>query len=190
MLGTGLTLLLTLSVLHWGTLQALCPGVSERKTQAVSVLFGINLLGSLLGTLPVTIAPASAGGILSGGQGRKFFLTAGLLLLLALFSEPVVAGLADFPVMTIPVLTVSGFLLIRRGIDSWGATGHIELPDMAAAVSLIVVMPVSGNVTAGLGSALICWCLLTVCSGRWRCIPWGTWLLSLLFLLYFLYGTI
>ena len=191
MLGTGMTMLLTLSVLHWGTLEAFCPGVSERKPQAVSVLFGINLLGSLLGTLPVTIAPASAGGILSGGQGRKFFLTAGLLLLLALFSEPVVAGLADFPVMAIPVLTVSGFLLIRRGIASWGAAaGHIELPEMAAAVSLIVVMPVSGNVTAGLGSALICWCLLTVCSGRWRSIPCGTWLLSLLFLLYFLYGTI
>ena len=188
--GTGLALLLVLSSLNFGSLQALCPE-ADKDRRVLPAIFGISLLGSLLGSLPVTIAPASAGAVMSGGRGRLTAVFAAGVLLLALCCEPVLACMADFPVMTVPVLTVSGLLLLQRSLQGlYQGTAKMELVDIVPAACLIIVMPLSWNIAAGLGTGILSWCLMSVCAGQVRRIPWGTWLLAAVFLLYFLYGSI
>ena len=188
--GTGLALLLVLGSLNFGSLRALCPEAAKDR-RVLPVVFGVSLLGSLLGSLPVTIAPASAGGVMSGGRGRLTAVFAAAVLLLALCCEPVLACMADFPVMTVPVLTVSGLLLLQQSLQELNhGVGTMDLVDLVPAACLLIVMPLSWNIAAGLGTGILSWCLMHVCAGQFRRIRLGTWLLAAAFLLYFLYGSL
>ena len=114
-----------------------------------------------------------------------------MLLTAALFCEPALRSLADFPVMVVPVLVGAGFMLIQRMIREFQHHSvKWDLPELAAAASLLLIMPLSGSMAAGLGAAVIGYCLLHGVAGEGKQIPVASWLLAAMFVLYFVYAAL
>ena len=59
-----------------------------------------------------------------------------------------------------------------------------------AAASLLLIMPLSGSMAAGLGAAVIGYCLLHGVAGEGKQIPIASWLLAAMFVLYFVYAAL
>lgn len=185
-----LTLLIMLSCMNWGGIRALCPD-KKRIDRPLTAVFGVGVLSALLGSLAPVIAPASAVGVMSGARGRWASLGTVAVFIVALFCEPIVHAMADFPVMVVPVMVGTGLLLLQETVKnlceedfSW------KLPEVSAATSLLLIMPLSGSVTAGLGAATVGWCFLTALDGRWKGVSGGTWILTVCFVIYFAFAVI
>ncbi|MDD6133489.1 MAG: NCS2 family permease [Selenomonadaceae bacterium] len=185
-----LTLLVVWGSMNWAGLQIL-PSESQKKAKSLAAIFAVGGVSSLGGSIPVSLSPLSAVGSSCGGRGLLTVLGTSLLLAAALFCEPVLRSLADFPVMVVPVLVGAGFMLIQRMVSGF-CHNPVEwrLPELAAAVSLLLVMPLSGSMAAGLGCAVIGYCLLRGAAGEGKKIPLASWILAALFILYFVYAAL
>jgi AGZA family xanthine/uracil permease-like MFS transporter len=117
---------------------------------------------------------------------------AAAVLALALFFEPVVAAMADFPAMVVPVLTGGGFLLLLLALTNGklAAAEPERRAEMLAVITLVLLLPLSGNFVTALGASLLGYALFMSMAGNARQVTGATWLLSGLFGLYFLYGSI
>ena len=190
MAAAGLSLFVMLCCVNWGCFCALHPE-KKRPERPLAAVFGIGVPGALLGSMVPVVSPLSAVGAMGGGRGRWTSLGMAAVFLLALFCEPLVKSMTDFPAMIVPVLVGTGALLLqetaqklRREKTAW------ELPEICAAISLLLIMPLSGSISAGIGTAVTGWCFLTAAGGGWRTIPKGTWFLSLCFVMYFAFAVI
>ncbi|SFT65086.1 putative MFS transporter, AGZA family, xanthine/uracil permease [Selenomonas sp. GACV-9] len=189
MLAAGLTLLIVLTSMNWIVGQALIRESSNSR-RLLPTTFAVGALGALIGSLPPAVSPLSAAGTLLRG-GRRAAWSAALLFLVALFCEPLLAAMAEFPVMVVPVLVGTGLLLLLQTIEDLQQTPFAwDLPVLCAAACLLLVMPLANNITAGLGAALISWCVLRAAGHSWREVPRSTWALSILFAVYFVYAAI
>lgn len=190
MAAAALSLFVMLACANWGCIRALSPA-GKRIERPLAAVFCIGVLGALLGSLAPVAAPLSAAGTMSGGRGRWTSLGAAAVLFLALFCEPVVRSMADFPAMVVPVLTGTGLLLLQetaKNLRKEDFTG--SLPELSAAVSLLLIMPLSGSITAGLGTAIVGWCFLTAAGGDGSRISQGSWILAACFVMYFVFAAI
>ncbi len=50
----------------------------------------------------------------------------------------------------------------------------------------MILMPLTFNITVGIGAGFIAWVFIKVVRGKWREVPWLMWLVAVAFLLYFL----
>lgn len=190
MAAAALSLFMMLACANWWCIRALIPA-EKRVERPLAAVFCIGVLAALLGSLAPVAAPLSAAGTMSGGRGRWTSLGAAAVLFFAMFCEPVVRSMADFPVMAVPVLVGTGLLLLQetaRNLRKESFTG--SLPELGAAVSLLLIMPLSGSITAGLGTAIAGWCFLTAAGGEWRRISLGSWILAACFVMYFVFAAI
>lgn len=188
MFAIGLTMLLVLSSINLSVLSSW----QEKKQGAarqVAALFAVSAVGSLVGSLPVIASPLSLVTARTGERSWRVPIVTALLLLLALYMEPALAAMADFPVMTVPVLVGGGILLLLRSCQSLRT-----LPQDRAAIipmlCVILVMPLSCNLAAAMGTGIISYVLIQSANGHYRQIPVGTWGLAALFACYFVYGTV
>lgn len=188
-----LTLLVIWGSMNWSALQVLPEELREsrKKAKSLTAIFAMGCVSSLGGSLPVSLSPVSAVGMSCGGRGFMTALGAAILLTAALFCEPALRSLADFPVMVVPVLVGAGFMLIQRMIREFQHHSvKWDLPELAAAASLLLIMPLSGSMAAGLGAAVIGYCLLHGVAGEGKQIPVASWLLAAMFVLYFVYAAL
>lgn len=183
MLGTGLALGLALLCLNEGVLAA----AGCRRRSEVSAGLGIvSAVGSFVGSLPVALSPLS---ILAGQQKdsgtRRPALTAAVLLLAALFFEPVLAALADFPAPAVPVLVVGGLLMLEHTVR----TAAASLSDRAgylAGMLTVFLIPLAGDFVVGLGAGCLAWSGSHILAGRGSVLTWPVRGLSIFFLVYFI----
>lgn len=186
---TGLTMLLFLMCVNVGTLSS---SQEEKPKKVMASLFALSAVGSFIGALPMTASPLSAFSANLAKHSRCAAGIAAILLLLALYMEPVLAAMADFPVMTVPVLVGGGIILIAQTLrvlskekQQWG-----QIESLLPALCVVLLMPLSMNVAAGIGTGILSYVLIQTAKGNGRQIPLGTWLTALLFACYFVYGTI
>lgn len=190
MAAAGLSLFMMLSCVNLGCMQALLVD-KKRMDRSLAAVFGVGVLGALLGSLAPRIAPLSAVGVMAGGRGRWTSLGAASVLLLALFCEPIVQSMAAFPAMIVPVLVGTGLLLLQETARKLGREIPVwQLPEMGAAIGLLMIMPLSGSISVGLGTAIVGWCFLTAAGGAWRKVPKGAWFLSFCFVIYFAFAAL
>jgi AGZA family xanthine/uracil permease-like MFS transporter len=106
----------------------------------------------------------------------------GVLFLLSLFFSPL-AGVIP-PEATAPVLVIVGYFMMAlvREID-WGDPG-IGIP----ALLTIVMMPFTFSITNGVAAGFISYTVIGVLRGRWREIHWLMYLVSAVFVWYFVRG--
>ena len=188
-IGTGLALLLTVSSQSAAVLKGMLAGPERRVLRDLSSL---SLGGALLGCLPLTVSPVSAAmPALGGRRGYVAALVAAVLAVL-LFFEPVVKELATFPALTVPVLVLAGVQLLKEGLAGlpWGDLRAVPTEDFLPAACVLVLLPLSWNIAAGLGAGVVLWSLLLAAAGRGAEVPWLTRLLALFFIAYFLLGDI
>ena len=101
--------------------------------------------------------------------------------------EPLLAELASFPAMTVPLLLLSGVVMIKRQLAKF-SPGELALEDFLPGLAGAMLMAMSFNIAAGLGVMLLGRVLLLSAAGRRSELKAAEWVLALLFLLYFMVG--
>src|SRR5262245_38074348 len=138
--------------------------------------------GGLAGTSSNTTYIESAAGVGDGGRTGLTSIVTGILFLLAVFLSPI-AGLIP-AVATAPALILVGYLMFTQVKDIDVANVEDGIP----ALLTIVLMPLTYDITVGIGAGFISWVLIKVARGKAREIHPLMWVVAILFLVFFLQG--
>jgi AGZA family xanthine/uracil permease-like MFS transporter len=148
--------------------------------------------GALLGTSTVTSYIESASGIAEGGRTGMANLVTGSLFLLALFLYPLARmigggfpaseGIILYPVIAPALIIVGSFMF--RGIAriDWG-----DITEGLPAFITIVIMPLTFSITEGISFGFIAYSTLCTVKGEWRRAHWLVHLISILFLIRYIF---
>lgn len=186
---TVLSLTVMLSALHGSTLAALAR--QDKLTGAMKGLFALGAVSALCGVPPLVISPASAAGR-NAANPRYASLTALVILLVAMFCEPLIAALADFPALVVPVLVGSGFLLLTEALEDCplAADEGQRRAELMMVSALVLLLTLTGNFATALGTGFLGYALFMTMAGKARQVAGIIWLISGIFALYFIYGSV
>jgi AGZA family xanthine/uracil permease-like MFS transporter len=151
--------------------------------------------GGLGGTSSATTYIESAAGIGAGGRTGLTSVITGVLFLLAMPFWPIV-GVVPLQA-TAPALILVGFImtgvLARREVTTEGgktiSTGGIDFTNLAIglpALATIVLMPLTYNITNGIGAGFLLYTFIRLVKGEARKIHPALYVVSAAFLVYFL----
>ena len=186
---TSLCLPVCLSAVNGSSIMAFAPDIDKSKQcQGAGLLSMMSLLGALLGTTPLAVAPTSA-----AGQGKDSrYVTGGAVavLLMALFIEPLAASWADFPAMAVPVLVGSGFwLLLRLSREvPLAADEDTRRAELLTIVIMVLLLPLAHNFATALGAGCTGYILFMVFAGKIRELSKFMLAMGALFVFYFAYS--
>lgn len=140
-----------------------------------------TIAGACLGTSTVTTYVESSAGVSEGGRTGLTALTTAAMFGLALFFAPLflmVPGAATSPA------------LIIVGLFMMGSIKNIDFEDYTEAIPAfltIIMMPFAYSIAEGIVFGMISYVVLKALSGRFKEISWVMWLLSILFVLRFVF---
>ena len=126
----------------------------------------------------------SAAGISEGGRTGLTSVVVAALFFLALFLSPW-AGVIP-PEATAPVLVIVGYFMMTlvREIE-WGDPG-IGIP----ALLTVTLMPFTFSITNGVAAGFLAYTVIAVLRGRWREVHWLMYIVSAVFVWYFVEGLV
>jgi len=166
-------------------------GEIPRTKQLLLVDSGAAALGGAMGASSVTTYIESGAGIAEGGRTGLTALTTAGLFALAVFFVPIIAlvgqgvpyGGEDTFVHpgVAPALVLVGYLMIRIVADIDWARPEDAIP----AFLVIVGIPMTFSIAAGIGFGVLGYVLVMLAQGRARAVHPLMWLVAALFLLYF-----
>lgn len=166
---------------------------AEFEPRLLQSSLAVSVLAGLVGTLPLVVTPLSILGASHRAHSRAFMGSVLGVLVLGLFIEPIIAEAASFPAMVMPVLVVAGLLLLREfgaRLRVLLASREPRLAEVVALVVLLLVTPLSYNLAAGLGVALVMCVLLETLAGRGRHISRATYGLTTIMMLYLFFAAL
>ena len=137
-------------------------------------------VGALFGSTTITTFIESAAGVEEGGRTGLTSITAGLCFALTIFLTPIATMIPNQA--TAPALIMIGLLMIS-GIKD------IELDDFTQsfpAFATIVFMIFTSNIANGISIGIISYALTKLLSGRYKEIHWGTYILCIPLIAYFI----
>lgn len=137
------------------------------------------IAGGLGGVSSNTTYIESAAGVAEGGRTGFASVITGLLFLAAVVVAPL-AGLIPNQA-TAPALVLVGYLMFTLVKDI--NVGDLE--DGLPALLTIILMPLTYDITVGIGAGFISWTLLKVVRGKMGEVHVLVWLVSLAFVVYF-----
>ncbi|MDP9371909.1 MAG: NCS2 family permease [Chloroflexota bacterium] len=151
--------------------------------------------GGATGSSSATTYIESAAGIGVGGRTGLTAVVTGILFLLAMPFWPIV-GMVP-PQATAPALILVGFLMTgvlaerEETVDGEGAgtRAGIDFRDLAIglpALATIVLMPLTYNITNGIGAGFILYTAIRLVRGEWRRVHPALYVVAAIFVLYFL----
>jgi len=138
--------------------------------------------GGLAGVSSNTTYIESAAGVAEGGRTGLASVVTGILFLLAIFLAPI-AGIIP-AVATAPALILVGYLMFTQVRDIDVNDVEVGIP----ALLTIVLMPLTYDITVGIGAGFISWVIIKIARGRARDIHPLMWVVAVLFLVFFLQG--
>ncbi len=121
----------------------------------------------------------SAAGVAEGGKTGMTSIVTGILFLLAVFVTPL-ASMVPFAA-TGPVLVVVGYLMatLIKDID------FSDVEEGLPALLGITLMPLTYNITVGIGAAFVTYVLIKAVRGKAAEVHWLMWLVAVAFAIYF-----
>jgi AGZA family xanthine/uracil permease-like MFS transporter len=122
----------------------------------------------------------SAAGVAEGGRTGLTSVVTGVLFLLAVLLAPLTQLIPS--VATAPALVLVGYLMFRLVKD----IPVDDLEDGLPAMLTMILMPLTFNITVGIGAGFISWVFLKVVRGKMGEVHWLMWLVAIAFLVYFL----
>ena len=137
------------------------------------------VVGGLAGSSSNTTYIESAAGVAEGGRTGFTSVVTGVLFLLAIFLAPVVSIVPG--VATAPALVLVGYLMFTQIKDI--PVGDID--DGLPALLTMILMPLTYDITVGIGAGFITWVLIRVIRGKRRDIRPLMWVVSIAFLIFF-----
>ena len=157
-------------------------GNCEEKLLKINGMAG--LLGGMISGGALSVAEVTAACRFKADKpGRPALVSAGLLLLL-LFCAPLAMVLAKYPVITGAVVIGAGCYLLMD-LKFFPFNDNISI---LAGVFTIILVPLWGNLTAGIGFGLVLYSFLMVLAGRGRELSKLFWLIIGMFAIYFCYN--
>lgn len=136
-------------------------------------------VGGAAGTSSNTTYIESAAGVAEGGRTGFTAVVTGVLFLLAIFLAPL-AGVVP-AVATAPALVLVGYLMFVQIRDIPVDNVEEGLP----ALLTMILMPLTYDISVGIGAGFIAWTLLKVVRGKIAEIHPLMWVVTVAFLLYF-----
>ena len=138
--------------------------------------------GGAAGVSSNTTFIESAAGVGDGGRTGLASVVTGILFLLAIFLSPI-AGIIP-AVATAPALILVGYLMFTQVKDIDVANVEDGIP----ALLTIILMPLTYDITVGIGAGFISWVLIKIAKGKAREVHPLMWVVAILFLVFFLQG--
>ncbi|HEY8601811.1 MAG TPA: NCS2 family permease [Thermomicrobiales bacterium] len=151
--------------------------------------------GGLSGTSSATTYIESAAGVGVGGRTGLTAVVTGLLFLLAMPFWPIVGAVptqATAPALILVGFLMTGVLAGRETVAEDGTTvvtGGIDFANLAIglpALATIILMPLTYNITNGIGAGFLLYTVIRLVKGEAREIHPALYVVSAAFLLYFL----
>jgi adenine/guanine/hypoxanthine permease len=136
-------------------------------------------VGGIGGVSSNTTYIESAAGVAEGGRSGFTSVVTGVLFLLAIFLAPI-AGLVP-GVATAPALVLVGYLMFMQVRDIPVA----DLEDGLPALLTMILMPLTYDITVGIGAGFITWVVLKVVRGKVAEIHPLMWVVSVGFVIFF-----
>jgi AGZA family xanthine/uracil permease-like MFS transporter len=137
------------------------------------------IVGGLAGTSSNTTYIESAAGVAEGGRTGFTSVVTGVLFIAAVLLAPI-AGIVP-PVATAPALVLVGYLMFTLVKDINVADFEDGLP----ALLTIILMPLTYDITVGIGAGFISWVLIKVVKGKAAEVHPLMWVVSVAFLVFF-----
>jgi len=135
--------------------------------------------GGAAGVSSNTTYIESAAGVAEGGRTGFASVVTGVLFLLAIVLSPI-AGIIPAQA-TAPALVLVGYLMFTLVKDIPVADVEDGLP----ALLTIILMPLTYDITVGIGAGFISWVLIKVVRGKFDQVHWLMWVVSIAFVIYF-----
>jgi AGZA family xanthine/uracil permease-like MFS transporter len=140
-----------------------------------------TIFGSLAGTSTVTSYIESVAGIAAGARTGLSNVFVAALFVLAMFCSPLAAAIPGFA--TSPALILVGALMTK-------SISHIDWSDFSEAVPAFITMlttPLTFSIATGLSLGLISYTVVKIAVGKIREINLLIWILTVLFILRYIY---
>jgi AGZA family xanthine/uracil permease-like MFS transporter len=136
-------------------------------------------VGGLAGVSSNTTYIESAAGVAEGAKTGFASVVTGVLFLLAIFLAPL-AGIIP-GVATAPALVLVGYLMFTQVRD----INVADLEDGFPALLTMLLMPLTYDITVGIGAGFISWVLIKVVKGKINDIHPLMWVVSIAFAIFF-----
>src|SRR6202030_3642946 len=140
-----------------------------------------TIFGALTGTSTVTSYIESAAGVAAGARTGFSNLTVAALFLLATFCSPLATAIPGYA--TAPALILVGVLMS----ESIAQIQWREFSEAVPAFIAILATPLTFSIATGLSLGLISYTVVKVAAGKFREINTLTWILTMLFILRYVY---
>ncbi len=152
--------------------------------------------GGLANASSVTTYIESAAGVSVGGRTGLVAVVTGLLFLLAMPLWPIVGVVPSEA--TAPALILVGYLMMTAlseaestaeaevGGSSARGINFADLETGLPAIATMVMMPLTFNITNGIGAGFVTYAAIKLFRGHWREVHPALWAVAALFVLYFL----
>ncbi len=153
------------------------PGL--REVLAVDSLAA--MIGGFMGCSSNTTYVESASGVGAGGRTGLASVVTGVLFLVAMLFVPLayfIPGAA-----TAPALIIVGFLMLSMVKEIPWDSFEEALP----AFLTIVAMTFTFSISKGIGFGFISYCIIKIVTGKWRSVHPIMWIVSGIFVLYFIF---
>jgi AGZA family xanthine/uracil permease-like MFS transporter len=135
--------------------------------------------GGMAGISSNTTYIESAAGVAEGGRTGFASVVTGILFLLAIFLSPL-AGIIP-SAATAPALVLVGYLMFTLIKD----VNVADVEDGLPALLTIILMPLTYDITVGIGAGFISWVLIKVLKGKFREVHWLMYAVTIAFMVYF-----
>ena len=156
-------------------------GRFPKMKQALYVDSASAVVGSYIGTSAISTYIESGAGVSVGGRTGMTAVVIGLLFLLTIFFSPL-AGM-------VPAYATAG-ALVYVGILMASSLIKVQWDDLTEATPAFItaaMMPFTYSITEGIAFGFISYCVMKVGTGRWREVNAPVWVVSLLFLIKFIW---
>jgi AGZA family xanthine/uracil permease-like MFS transporter len=137
------------------------------------------IAGGAAGISSNTTYIESAAGVADGGRTGFTSVVTGVLFLLAILLSPI--ALIVPAAATAPALVLVGYLMFTLIKDI--PVGDVE--EGLPALLTMILMPLTYDITVGIGAGFISWVLIKAVRGKTAEIHWLMWVVSIAFLLFF-----
>ncbi|WP_109079363.1 NCS2 family permease [Aggregatibacter kilianii] len=156
-------------------------GRFPKMKQALYVDSASAVVGSYIGTSAISTYIESGAGVSVGGRTGMTAVVVGLLFLLTIFFSPL-AGM-------VPAYATAG-ALVYVGILMASSLIKVQWDDLTEATPAFItaaMMPFTYSITEGIAFGFISYCAMKVGTGRWREVNAPVWVVSVLFLIKFIW---
>ena len=140
-----------------------------------------TMFGALTGTSTVTSYIESAAGVAAGARTGLANMVVAVLFLLALFFSPLAGAIPGFA--TAPALVLVGALMTQ----SIAKLAWDDFTEAFPAFLTMLAMPLTFSIATGLSLGVIAYTVSKVGTGRYRDVSVVLWILTLIFILRYVY---